>query len=71
MKIDVKFRDEDGNVTLEGYLNRNEVSFLLQFAINELMAEGVRFNIANDLDEDEEPDDDDEARLEFPKEELN
>lgn len=69
MKINVKFKDEDGNVTVEGFLNRNEVSFLLQYAINNLMADGVMFNITGDQDED--PDDDAPSRITYPEGTLN
>jgi len=57
--IDVKAKDEEGNIVLEGKLNRREVSFLLQYAINDLMMAGVQFHL-NAPDEDE-------SRMEFPK----
>lgn len=62
MKLEVKAMNEDGSIALEGYLNRNEINFLIGFAVSELMADGVRFNIDH-----EEPDDEDEARIEYPQ----
>lgn len=63
MMIDVKTRDEDGNIIFEGSLNRKEVGFLLQYSINDLMMAGVQFNLHEE--------DEGESRLKFPKEELN
>jgi hypothetical protein len=52
MLIDVKAKDEDNNILFEGKLNRNEVGFLLQYAINDLVAAGVQFNLdAEDAEE--------------------
>lgn len=45
MFIDVKGRDDDGNVLFEGKLNRAEVGFMLQYAINDLVHAGVQFNL--------------------------
>lgn len=60
MKIDVKFRDEDGGIQLEGHLNRAEVGFLLQYSINNLMALGAEFMI------DKEETKEDEVRIVLP-----
>lgn len=68
MKWDVKFKDEDGNVTMEGYLNKKEVAFLLGHAINSFVAQGIMFNLG---DPDEEPGDDDEPRFTFPGQRLD
>lgn len=62
MKMHVKAMDEDGGVALEGYLNKQELSFLVSYAVSELMADGVRFNLSMD-----EPDDEDDARIEYPQ----
>lgn len=69
MQIDVKARNSDGEVLLEGKLNRNEVSFLIGYAINDLMHQGVLFN----LQQQQENGDDDDApsRISVPKENLN
>lgn len=56
LKIDVRARDEEGNIIIEGQLNRKEVAFLLQFSINQLMMDGVEFNL-------DEPDDEDNPQL--------
>jgi hypothetical protein len=67
VKIEVVARDEEtGEVKIEGYLNRHEMGFLVQFAINELVADGVEFNLTYD-----EPDDDDEPRITYPKGQAN
>lgn len=41
MQIYVKTEDEDGNVTFEGKLNRQEVELVLNVGINFLMANGA------------------------------
>ncbi len=66
MHIDIKTKDEDGNVLFEGKLNRNEVGFLIQYAVNDLIAAGVQFHLDQEEDEDED-DDDAQMRLEFPE----
>lgn len=43
MKIEVKAEDDEGNLVFEGKLNKKEVSYLLQFGINGLMAMGATF----------------------------
>lgn len=43
MQIDVKFKDEENDTVVEGKFNPTEISFLLQYAVNHLMAMGVRF----------------------------
>lgn len=45
MKIDVKSKDKEGTVLFEGSLNKIEVGFLLNFAINNLMAMGCIFDM--------------------------
>jgi hypothetical protein len=68
MQIDVKARDENGEVLLEGKLNRQEVGFLLGYAINDLMHSGVVFN----LQKQENGDDyDAPSRIEIPKGTMN
>ena len=69
MQIDVKARSDDGEVILEGKLNRQEVSFLIGYAINNLMHEGVLFNLQPQEDGD---DYDAPSRITIPgKEHLN
>jgi len=53
MKIAVDVRDDEGNLKLSGELSKKEVSFLLQYAINQLMAAGVVFNLTQEPSEDE------------------
>jgi hypothetical protein len=62
MKIDVKAKNEEGELIFEGTLNRREVGFLLQYAVNDLMVAGVEFNLQEPDDDDDEP-----LRMTFPK----
>jgi hypothetical protein len=59
----VKAKNEDGSVLFEGSLNRHEVGFLIQYAVNALMASGAVF----ELDKPEENEDD--IRIKFSKKE--
>jgi hypothetical protein len=45
MQVDVKAKNEDGDILFEGSINKKELSFLLQYSINDLMAAGVMFNL--------------------------
>lgn len=65
MKWDVKAKDEEGNVVVEGYLNRKEVSFLLSYAVNSFLAQGVQFAFGDE--DDDEPGENDEPRFKFPQ----
>jgi hypothetical protein len=50
----VKERNEEtGELEVTGHLNRMEVSFLLQFAINTLMMQGVIFDLSKEVPETE------------------
>jgi hypothetical protein len=51
-------------VLFEGSLNRFEVSFLIQYAVNALMTQGAIFNITPDKEED---DDAEPMRITLPK----
>jgi hypothetical protein len=62
LHIDVKAKNEDGSVVFEGLLNRNEVGFLLMYAIKDLLDAGVQFNLQNDEGDEEDPD----VRMKFP-----
>lgn len=63
MHIDVKAKEEDGSVIFEGALNKPEVNFLLSYAINDLMAAGVQFNLNLE--------DTGESRIVVPKDQVN
>ena len=66
MRIEVKERNEEtGEVECAGWLNRTEVSFLLQYAINQLMAMGAVFDLKKEQLEKEE-----EMRITFPSNET-
>jgi hypothetical protein len=51
----------------EGKLNSKEVSFLMQYAINDLVAAGVMFN----LDEPDDDEDNPNMRIKWPEGSLN
>ena len=60
IKIDVKEKNEEtGEIDIVGTLNSPEVNYLVQYAINTLMAQGVQF----DLDKEAK---DNELRFAFP-----
>lgn len=64
MLIDVKAKNEEGDILFEGSLNRREVGFLLQYAIGDLLAAGVQFNM-------QEPDENEPLRFKFPEQPLD
>jgi hypothetical protein len=55
MKINVTTRNEDGSVAFTGSLNKAEVTTILQYGINNLIALGYVFGQADDGDEEEAP----------------
>ena len=59
MMFQIKAKDEDGNVKFEGEMNAKEASFLIQYAVNDLIMAGVQFHL-------EEPDTG-ESRIKFGK----
>lgn len=67
MKIEVKERNEEtGEIECAGWLNKTEVSFLLQYAINQLMAMGAVFDIKREQEENNK----DELRIKLPTNET-
>ena len=56
MKLKVTGKDENGNVQFEGTINKREATFLLNYAINDLLSARVQFY----LDESYDPNLDDE-----------
>lgn len=55
MRIEVKERNEEtGEIECAGWLNKTEVSFLLQYAINQLMAIGAVFDLKKEQEEKDE-----------------
>lgn len=48
MMIDIKAKDDEGNILFEGKLNKSEVGFLIQYAVNDLIAAGVQFHLEAD-----------------------
>lgn len=63
--VEVKTKNEEtGEILFEGTLNRKEVGFLLNYAINDLMHAGVQFHLDR---EQPEGDAEQEVRFEFPK----
>ncbi len=72
MKLRVKAHDEEGNVVVDGHFNRNEITFLLNYAVQDLLNAGVQYHLEEPYDEEaDEEDDDSLIRFEFPKQELN
>ncbi len=43
IQIEVKAKESDGTIIFEGKLNQKESSFLLGYAINDLLGAGVQF----------------------------
>lgn len=62
MLLNVKAKDEEGNILIDGKLNKKEVAYLIQFSINMLLADGVRFNLEEPSEDD---DGDEQLRLDF------
>ncbi len=74
MKLNVRVKDDEGNLVVDGSLNRQEMSFLINYALADLLNAGVMFHLDKPYDEtiDEEEDDESQIRLEFPeRNELN
>jgi len=59
MKLSVDFKDDNGVTHVKGELTKQEVGFLIQYAVNNLLANGVRF----ELDRPEE----DTQRIQVPE----
>lgn len=55
MHIKVKNNNDEGDVLFEGSLNKNEVGFLLMYAINDLLQAGVQFHLEEDDGDEENP----------------
>lgn len=53
MLLAVKAKDDDDNIIFEGSLNKKEVAFLIQFAVNMLMADGVQFNLGEPSEDED------------------
>lgn len=63
VELKVKGRNEDGEIVIEGTLNPKEHSFLVQYAISDLLGAGVQFNLnKEDLGD---------IRMKFPQEAVN
>jgi hypothetical protein len=61
MRVQVTTRNEDGSIAFDGTINKAEVTTLLQYAINNLMAMGFVMDLS-DLAED----DDETIRIQSP-----
>lgn len=71
MRIKVTQIDEDENVSYEGYLNKREASFLLHYALNDLLNAGVEFMLDQPYDEALDDEDADKQPLRFNMNNLN
>lgn len=66
IKIEVRERNEEtGEIEFAGWLNKLEINFLLQYAINNLMAQGVIFDLKTEQEEGKE-----EMRIQIPTNET-
>lgn len=62
IKIEVRERNEEtGEIEFAGWLSKPEINFLLQYAINSLMAQGVIFDLKTEQEEGKE-----EMRIQIP-----
>jgi hypothetical protein len=50
MKLKVTGKDENGNIILEGLVNKREATFLLNYACNDLLSAGVQFYLSEPYD---------------------
>jgi len=68
MKLKVTGKDQDGNVLVEGQINKREASFLLNYACNDLLTAGVQFYLDENYDEalDDEDVEHQPLRMKFP-----
>lgn len=68
MKLRVKTLDEDGNIVIDGYINKREMSFLVNYAVNDLLNAGVQFNLDEPYDAnlDDEDAEHQPLRMKFP-----
>lgn len=67
MKFKVVGKDENGDIKVEGLVNKREASFLFNYSVNDLLSAGVQFYL--DEPYPEELDDDAEVqplRMKFP-----
>ena len=63
LRLEIKeMNGETGELLTAGFLNRKEMNFLIQFAINTLMSQGVIFNLKQQLEEG----DDETMRITIP-----
>ena len=68
MKLRVKTQDEEGNVVVDGLVNKRELSFLINYAVNDLLIAGVQFNLDEPYDAalDDEDAEHQPLRMKFP-----
>ena len=68
MKLRIKSFDEEGNIVVDGYINKREMSFLVNYAVNDLLSAGVQFNLDEPYDSglDDEDAEHQPLRMKFP-----
>ena len=68
MKFKVTGKDENGNIKVEGLVNKREASFLFNYSVNDLLSAGVQFYLDENYDEalDAEDAEDQPLRMKFP-----
>ena len=65
MKLKVIGKDANGDVQVEGTINKREASFLLNYSVNDLLSAGVQFYLDEPYDEALD-DEDQPLRMKFP-----
>jgi len=68
MKLKVIGKDANGDVQVEGTINKREASFLLNYSVNDLLSAGVQFYLDEPYDEalDDEDGEHQPLRMKFP-----
>ena len=68
MKFKVTGKDENGNIKVEGLVNKREASFLFNYSVNDLLSAGVQFYLDEPYDEalDDEDAELQPLRMKFP-----
>jgi len=68
MKLRVIGKDANGDVQVEGTVNKREASFLMNYAVNDLLTAGVQFYLDENYDEalDDEDGEHQPLRMKFP-----
>jgi len=68
MKFKVVGKDENGDIKVEGLVNKREASFLFNYSVNDLLSAGVQFYLDEPYEAalDDEDSDHQPLRMKFP-----